>query len=60
MAKKLPKILYVKRENPNTPDEFLLPAIDPTELAEPDSTISVGVYELKRMVLLENKTVIQS
>ena len=53
----LPKVLFAKKENEGTEDEFLIAGTS-DELAVPDETVEVGMYELKKYVLLNNSTTI--
>lgn len=57
-TKKFPKTVYVKYEDPGTPEEFLDASADPSQLAEPGLTIRIGRYELAEVMSLRNATVL--
>lgn len=55
LINKLPKILYAKIEKDGE-GEFIISSIDPSGISESESSICAGVYELKRIVKIVNKT----
>lgn len=54
--KKFPKTLYVKRENPDSGDEYMSTSEDFATLAESNDSVAVGVYELKCVRTIVNKS----
>ena len=54
--KKFPKTIYVTRENPNTPDEFLSVETDKCNVGQFGVSMSVAIYELKEVRIAVNKT----
>jgi hypothetical protein len=54
--KKFPKLMYVKRVNKGTDDEFFSADKDYKFHAEPNEEITIGVYELKFVRILVNKS----
>ena len=58
--KKLPKTVYVRWENGDTPDEFLLSAEDPSEFATFGEKVVAGVYVLQEKVEIETKIEVTS
>jgi len=54
--KAYPKVLYVKREDEGTDDEFLLCDDDPSVLVEQEITVTVALYRFTEMVSLKNVT----
>ena len=56
MKKKLPRRLYILRENAGTEDEYFHVEQDPNALAEVGVTRIAGVYDLAHVVEITAKT----
>jgi hypothetical protein len=54
--KKFPKLMYVKRENEGTSEEYWHAEENYEEHAENNEEITIGVYELKFVRMLVNKS----
>ena len=55
--KNFPKVLYVKIEKEREPeDDFLIADEDVSKLSEPESIVSIGVYDLVCVKVAVNKT----
>jgi hypothetical protein len=58
-TKKFPERLYIYRENEGTNDEFLCFSEKEEDIDIINDKIRVGIYELKMMAIVKNKTEIE-
>jgi len=56
MSKKLPKKVYVRWNEDDPKEPFLMVSDDPKEISEGEATVPAGIYELTRKVDLVNET----
>ena len=56
-AKKFPKVIYIKRENADDPENEYLGTFEDMNSAAEDEPTAVAVYELKQVLRLKKEVV---